>query len=398
MRRFVLLLALAACSSTPDAPPVVVGPDMGTFRYVDVSGTHLPESTRTTMCLDATFVDVDADGDLDVFIGNEHLPNVLLLNDGSGRFEDVSDDRLPRAARDSEDVAVADFDRDGDVDLVIVSEDDQTNEHYVNDGAGTFTDGPALPVRGTSNAVAFADLDGDGATDLVIGQNGQSNVVLNDGTGAFTDVTATWLPMVTDMTQDLELGDLDGDQDLDLIVANEDDNRLFMREGDRFVEATIPKSGLEETRDVDLADVDGDGDLDVLFTNVDLYGRDLDAQNRLLINDGAGVFTDETASRLPDDTDWTMDADFVDLDSDGDLDFLTANYGGTPTGRAAVPYRVYVNDGTGVFADRTADVLPEGVTGHGFDLEIGDLNGDGVADFYFCSGRSLDRLVLSEPN
>ena len=157
----------------------------------------------------------------------------------------------------------------------------------------------------------------------------------------------------------------------------------------------MPLVGPEETRDVDLADVDLDGDLDIFFGNVHLT-KGAPAQNRLLINDGTGMFVDETVSRLPTDIDNTMDGDFVDIDGDGDLDLATANYGDEVRGRELTPYRILLNVG-GVFTLRTEDIFPDGVTGHGFDLEAGDLNQDGVPDFYLCSGRSQDRLILSQP-
>jgi hypothetical protein len=377
------------------ATPMVYGPALlpgGAVRYVDVSSTHLPPSTHDTECLDTVFLDVDGDNDLDVFVATERQANLLLLNDGTGRLTDVSDARLPRASRDSEDAAAFDADGDGDLDLIVVSEDDQINEYYVNDGVGTFSDHPTgLPVTGVSNAIAFGDVDDDQDIDIVIGNDGQNFLLLNDGTGVFVDHTPVALPADSDETQDVELGDVDGDGDLDLVVGNEDDNRLLLNDGlGHFTAAppgALPLIGPEETRDVDLADVDGDGDLDIFFGNVHLT-KGAPAQNRLLINDGTGVFVDETSSRLPSDIDNTMD---------GDLDLATANYGDEERGRELTPYRIYLNV-NGVFEERTQDFFPAGVTGHGFDLEVGDLNQDGVPDFYLCSGRSLDRLILSEPS
>lgn len=403
LRAVCLFSALLLCSGgTQPLPLVYRGPSLSNseWRYIDVTATHLPPSTLDTKCLDATFVDVDGDGDLDVFLGNEHRENLLLENDGTGRLTDVSDDRIPRSSRDSEDVAAFDFDRDGDIDLIIVSEDDRTNEYYLNDGTGWFSDHPSgLPVDGVSNAIAFGDIDNDHDIDLVIGNDGQNALLLNDGTGRFVDATSNALPPVHDETQDVELGDVDRDGDLDLLVANEDDNRLLLNDGHgRFTEAppgALPLVGPEETRDVDLADIDLDGDLDIFFGNVHLT-KGAPAQNRLLINDGTGMFADETVSRLPTDIDNTMDGDFVDIDGDGDLDLATANYGDEIRGRELTPYRILLNVG-GVFALQTGDVFPDGVTGHGFDLEAGDLNQDGVPDFYLCSGRSQDRLILSQP-
>jgi hypothetical protein len=395
------MIALLLLWNVSAAPPVyspVLLPS-GAFHYVDASST-LPPSTHDTECLDATFVDIDADGDLDVFLANENRANVLLDNDGTGRLTDVSDARLPRASRDSEDAAAFDADGDGDSDLIVVSEDDQTNEYYLNDGNGTFSDHPiGLPVTGVSNAIAFGDVDDDQDVDIVIGNDGQNFLLLNQGMGVFVDNTLAALPALSDETQDLELGDVDGDGDLDLVVANEDDNRLLLNDGlGHFTAAppdAIPLIGPEETRDVDLADVDQDGDLDLFFGNVHLT-QGAPAQNRLLINDGTGVFLDETDSRLPSDIDNTMDGDFFDIDGDGDLDLATANYGDEERGRELTPYRIFLNV-NGVFEERTRDIFPADVTGHGFDLEAGDLNQDGVLDFYLCSGRSLDRLILSEP-
>ena len=79
--------------------------------------------------------------------------------------------------------------------------------------------------------------------------------------------------------------------------------------------------------------------------------------NRLLINDGDGGFVDESAARLPPDEDYTMDADFVDIDDDGDLDFVTASYGTSSAPRMLTEYRVYSNDGDGYFTEKHERLL-----------------------------------------
>ena len=57
-------------------------------------------------------------------MAREFEPNLLFLNDGTGRFVDASSRQLPQKTRDSEDIAIADFDGDGHLDVVIVSEDE----------------------------------------------------------------------------------------------------------------------------------------------------------------------------------------------------------------------------------------------------------------------------------
>ena len=405
LRFFPLVLALAlglfaGCDNADEAaPPSDAETESALFR--DVTDSHLPTDALGGLSMDAKPADLDADGDLDLVIANEFRPNILLLNDGSGRFSDASD-RLPSAEHDSEDVGIADFDGDGDLDIIVVTEDDQTNEFYLNTDDATFTDaGDRWPVTGTSNAVLVADLNGDGAPDILVGNNGQNNVLINDGSGQFTDETSARLPAREDVTQDLELGDVDGDGDADLIVGNEDDNRLQLNDGTGvFTDApdAIPlRTAPEETREADFGDVDGDGDLDLLFANVQLFVADADPQNRLLLNDGSGVFSDATAARLPTDTLRALDGDFVDVDADGDLDIVTANVQTPGNDIRSAPYQVWLNDGAGTFA--SSDVLPASAVGRGLDIEAADYNGDGRLDLFLASRGTVDRLLLgTNPN
>lgn len=392
-----LLGTATACGSGEFGP----GQSGGSPDFEDVTETNLPANILTGPSMDAAVADLDGDGDLDIIVAQEFAANVLLLNDGTGSFTDGSA-RLPTEARDSEDVGIADLDGDGDLDVVIVSEDDTVNELYLNTGTGLFTDAKdRLPVTGVSNAVIVEDLTGDGAPDIIIGNNGLNVILVNDGSGSFLDETNTRLPAIADVTQDVELGDVDGDGDLDLLVGNEDDNRLLINDGNGvFVDESdtrIPlRDTAEETREADFGDVDGDGDLDILYANIQFFVPGADPANRLLINDGTGVFADETSSRLPMDGDLTFDADFIDLDGDGDLDIVTANAGGANL-NVNVPYRVYLNDGSGRFELESASFLPSSAVGRGFDIEAADLNGDGALDLYLASRGSADILLFGNP-
>ena len=394
----------AECGGGESGEPV--GPDTTTVAppqtlYGDVTATHLPGGLLNGLSMDAGVADLDADGDLDIVIANEFRPNILLLNDGAGRFSDGSS-RLPAVNRDSEDVGIADFDGDGDLDIVVVSEDDRVNELYFNDGTGRFTDeGARLPVEGTTNGVVVADVNGDGFPDILFANDGQDAVVINDGAGNFVNETAERLPGSGDVTQDLELGDVDGDGDLDLVVANEGANALYMNDGTGHFSdestARIPQRvGGEETREADFGDVDGDGDLDLLFANVAAFVAGADPRNRLLINDGDGFFADETSSRLPAAGVSSFDGDFADIDGDGDLDIVTANADvDLSVGRIADSrYRAYLNDGDGVFTDASDEVFGTGATGTGLDLEFADFDGNGRPDFYLASRGTADRLLL----
>jgi hypothetical protein len=386
------LCLAAACADgarpLPSAAAHASASGGGQDLFVEVAVPHTPGSSMDTQAFDA-----DGDGDLDLLIAKEIQPNVLLLNDGAGRMTVAPAGRLPGGAYDSEDVAVADFDRDGDLDAAIAGEDDRMSELYLNDGRGFFTAASdRLPTRGVSNSVIAADVDGDGDADLLFGNDGQDFLFINAG-GRFRDQTHVRLPADEARTQDLEAGDVDGDGDLDLVVGNAvDGNRLLLNDGRGFfTEAAVGRlplrAGLEETREADLADVDGDGDLDLYFANV-AFGPGIDPQDRLLINDGRGYFTDQTAARIGRDAAYTVDAEFTDVDGDGDLDLVTAVL------NESRAWYVALNDGTGVFKDASGSVFPSGLTGQGIDVEVADFNGDGRLDLYFSSYVGPDRMVL----
>jgi len=384
-------------------PAAAAATDTSSDFFEDVTASHLPEGVTDALSMDARPVDVDADGDLDIIIANEHRANILLLNDGNGQFSDASEARLPRGEHDSEDIGIADFDGDGDLDIVVVSEDDQTNELYLNDGKGFFSDASdRLPVTGTSNAVLVMDLTGNGQVDIVIGNNGQNVLLENRGDARFVDVSAERLPEFEDVTQDVVAGDVDGDGHVDLLFGNEDANRLLLNDGNGvFAHAAgaLPMRDIaEETREADLGDIDGDGDLDILFANVQAFVEDADAQNRLLINNGRGQFEDITANHLPTDQDRSFDGSFLDLDGDGDLDIMTCNANrGSDSWITITPFRAYRNDGAGRFTDVTGELLPASTVGRGFDVQQADFNGDGLPDLYLSNRDGSDRLLLGRP-
>ena len=189
-----------------------------------------------------------------------------------------------------------------------------------------------LPPIYAGLCFAQGDVDGDGDLDLVVANDyAQSQLLLNDGNGLFVDATAGRL--VTPANNDahaIALADLDGDGDLDLVVGNEDfvGNRVYLNNGVGVftdVTATALPPTIFDTKNLVLADFDGDGDVDLLtvdFPNSHYY-----------TNNGAGVFTDTTATNLVGvaamlGQEWTPAAPAADLDGDGDLDVLLSGVGG----------------------------------------------------------------------
>lgn len=399
---------------------VTVGPGaraQNTPYFTDVTDTHVPADSSAHV-LDIDLGDVDGDGDLDAAAALEYDANRLYLNDGTGHFT-WSRGAFSTEKHDTEEVELADFDRDGHLDVVFIAEDDGHHELYLGNGDGTFSDvSGRLPVRrSVANDVEAADVNDDGYTDLVVSNTGSPNsdageepsdwkavrqnfLWLGDPErpGHFVDATANRLPAASDASQDAKLGDLDSDGDLDIVVGNEvPPNRLLVNTGGgTFVDRTgrldlpVPL----ETREVVLFDADGDTDLDVVFANLTSNNGPWvkDPQARLLINDGAGRFTDETARRLPTNTFSSYDAGHVDFDGDGDSDLLLCAV--QIPGFHPLRVRAYRNDGIGHFTDVTGEVIPPETVGRGWDVEVGDVNGDGALDVFIGGWGTQARLLL----
>ena len=394
---FVISCIQLGCSQTKETPDKESLPQA---LYENVTTSHLPYEDLQLLSMDAGIADLDQDGDLDILIANEHRPNIFLVNDGNGRFTNESATRIPQVDHDSEDIGIADFDLDGDLDIVIVSEDDQTNELYLNNGDGTFADaGERIPVTGTSNSVVVTDINLDGAADILIGNNGQNHVLINDGKASFTDETVARFGAFVDVTQDLTLADVDGDGDEDLLIGNEDQNRLLINDGsgvfqDESADRLPYRQTLEETREVVVADVDNDGDLDILYGNVQAFVEGAERQNRLLRNDGKGFFSDVTETNLPKDENRCFGVAFLDIDGDGDQDIMTGNTNGSRFD-GMTRFSIYLNDGTGQFTEDQT-VLPEGIDGRGFDIDFADLNRDGINDLFLSNRGSQDFLLFGK--
>ncbi len=375
--------------------------------FVDATD-RLPTWTFPSNSMDVEAADLDGDGTLDLVVANEFYPNVLLLNDGTGTFTNAAS-QLPDPpgiipgnfpSRDTEDIAVADLDGNGTLDLVLVSEDDinfggsGVHEVYVRNTDGTYSAVPDALPDSEANAVAHADLTGDGRPDLLLGNDGQDLLLINDGTGAFVDETDTRLPAESRTNQDVEFALLNDDAFLDIVVGNENGNRLLINDGTGvFTDETdtrFPTAPPMETRKVTPGDVDGDGDLDLFFANVGWSG--LSPRDRLFISDGDGTFTDGT-DRLPASTLTSLDGKLADLDGDDDLDLIVVGVTVT-SGLEPAPVEVYRNDGTGTF-ERADDLLADApVLVSGLGIEVADFNDDGFPDVYFADRGAQDRLFL----
>jgi hypothetical protein len=210
----------------------VLIPERPSSVFVDATSTHVPPAS-SLHATDSAVVDLDNDGDRDVAVSVEYGVNRLYLNDGTGRLTYVPG-AFGDVVHDSEHIRAADFDRDGNMDVVFVAESDEVHQLFLGDGKGRFKDASErLPASSQGNALAVGDVNDDGLPDILIGSTGETGhspdakivparnlLFLNrsDRPGHFTDVTATNFPHTNDQTEGLALADMDRDSDLDLIV------------------------------------------------------------------------------------------------------------------------------------------------------------------------------------
>ncbi len=264
----------------------------------------------------------------------------------------------------------ADYDSDGDLDILIAGDDTNglgVSKIYRND-SGNFTDIAADIVGvGDGSAGAWGDYDNDGDLDLILaGETGTANVTKlynNDG-GNFIEVEIE-LPQLDDAAA--AWGDYDNDGDLDLALSGTDGtinvSKIYQNQNGNFVDIAAEIEDVAFGPDLEWGDYDRDGDLDLLLTGGinALFGV-----AKIYRNDG-GNFTDIEAG-LPGVN--VSSAAWGDYDSDGDLDI--AINGASPFLGSSAIYR---NDG-GNFVNINA-----GLTGLlGGSVNWGDYDNDGDLD------------------
>ena len=276
--------------------------------------------------------------------------------------------------------AVADYDGDGDLDL-FVGFGGVPNRLYRNDG-GTLVDVGAAAGVNAARAVrsaAWGDYDGDGDPDLLVGFAPGAESVLalyRNDRGTFTNVTAAaGVAIPTGGVRQFSFVDFDGDDDLDLTVAFRDRANVVFRNADGAFRDVSDSLGLADPRKSVGAlwvDVDEDGDLDYLVAN-----QDGDA-NALFRNDGArftdiaepmGVAWGGRAPKLA--TNGTVRPCAADVDRDGHFDLFFANYG--PNGlllKRGATFRD-VSAAWGIDADARYDACA-----------FADADHDGLLDLY----------------
>jgi hypothetical protein len=254
----------------------------GTFADVTLeAGVYNPEGKGMGMACS----DYDDDGDVDIYVANDLTPNFLYRNAGDGTFTDVA---FVAGVAYNEDgktessmgVDFGDYDRDGDMDLVVPNFQGETCTLYENSGNGYFTDASAASGIGALTkayvgwGAGFLDFDNDGVLDLFIAAGHVlDNVELFDsstsypqrnflfrnrgpgknGRYSFADVSDAAGPGLAVMkaSRGMALGDYDNDGDVDILVVNCNDTPTLLRNdgGNQNHWLRVELEGMRSNRD-----------------------------------------------------------------------------------------------------------------------------------------------------
>jgi hypothetical protein len=247
---------------------------------------------------------------------------------------------------------------------------------------------PLNSLSGLCMDTDIGDVDGDGDIDIALAQEFATNLVLrNNGSAVFT-VSQGAVSGGNGDNEDVRLRDFDGNGSLDMLTVHEDDgvHALLVNDGTGVFQdrsALIPVNSVANAAEV--IDLNNDQRADILLGNR--------GTNLVLLQQADGSFVDDTAKR-PIGGDTTQDLLLLDIDGDTDLDLFVAN---------ETDNRLFVNDGNGFFTDETLMRLPGG-DGESREADAADVDNDGDVDIIignvnFSSGRPIqNQLYLNDGN
>ncbi|HYE36122.1 FG-GAP-like repeat-containing protein, partial [Methylocaldum sp.] len=256
----------------------------------------------------------------------------------------------------------ADFDGDGDTDVVATDYVDDTVAWYENNGNGGFTKRVIDSSLDGAYPVFVTDLNRDGAIDvLATGYLADMAVWYeNNGSGGFTKRV---IDANADGAHSLYPTDLDGDGDTDVVGGNQDGNSVVWYENDgssNFIEHSPIDVGALGAKSVFAADLDGDNDIDIAVASFH------DDKISWYENDGQQNFVKRSIDTTVDGAYFVLG---TDLDRDSDIDLVTASQNDDTVAW-------YENNGSGGFTKRAIDTFADGARA----VFVADVDGDGDSD------------------
>jgi hypothetical protein len=326
-------LDLVAATGAERGLSILLGDGTGAF-------TPSPDTAalRAVRAGETSVADVNEDGRLDLAVASHDSYEVaVLLGDGAGGFSPAPDSPAVTGNAGkphNHGLRSGDVNGDGHLDLVAVNSSEGTVAVLLGDGRGKFAPAPGSPFAAGPGPypAALGDVDGDGRLDVVVPDSGTGSysrehgvlartvaVLLGDGRGGFSP--APYSPLiVTAGPYFAALGDLDGDQRLDLVTAHDDCSSItiLLNDGGKGFRPA-PQSPFDLGRraaKVVVADADGDRKADLVLATGDSL--------TVLLGDGRGRFTPALGSPFAAGRGvWTLA--LGDLDEDGRIDAVTSN-------------------------------------------------------------------------
>ncbi|MEM7262821.1 MAG: VCBS repeat-containing protein [Planctomycetota bacterium] len=221
-----------------------------------------------------------------------------------------------------------------------------------------------------------------------------------DGQQFVHETSARFPTPFNEYSNQVAIEDIDGDGDLDLAFANgsgffsaqqQQTLRIYINDGTGvFTDQSAARTGghFSYARDVEFGDVDNDGDFDMVVAN------DFNSLANLFINDGNGFFTNESSTRLPQISLSSSHASFGDVDNDGDLDLWLTKGGSTRFGSGQP--QLWLNDGSGFYTNATTTLLPQQTINSPMDSIFGDIDGDFDLDMMQGHRDTRSRLFRND--
>jgi Ca2+-binding RTX toxin-like protein len=350
------------------------------------TGTFINSANPTTVAQPSFIAlgDINGDGQTDVVVTSAAtfvmpavpLNNVQVLT-GNG-MGGLGPGGLTTADNTSQGVAIGDFDNANGLDVVVANATSDNFSVFFNDGLGNL--GAATAIGVTQGDALFevetGDLNNDGFADIVATKSGSNEVtvLLNNQMGGFgaADTAVGMTPL------GLELADINGDTFLDVIVANSGSGTisvLINNGAGGLTEIALTVGGSPQA--VATGDFDGDMDIDIAV---------VDQANQLvqiLSNDGAGALGIVGSAQIPPSS---VDIEAADLDMDGDIDLVVSS---TFNDLISTLINDDINPGTFLAgAQFTSPTNP-------MDIELGDLNNDGLPDIIVghSVGNNVEVLI-----
>lgn len=351
------------------------------------SNAHLPEFNASSFDFGfpsktARVADFDNDTNLDI-AQMDTLRVIIWYGDGTGDFPD-SASYVFAPTNNPTDIEIGDVDNDGDIDMIVTGPIFQNpvfiNQYSVGTPRAGFDNSTPVPdlYNKDFNDMSLGDLDFDGDVDMVAITGSEAYVFHNNGSGVFTQYVNDGLTEYNSL-ESIDLGDLDQDGDLDLFYAKYQPYVLWGNSAvGNFSGDTFISSG--NSADIAVADIDGDGDLDGLMAR--------SYRPSVIINDGGGSFTPLNQLNSGDHYEVVTG----DIDADGDVDALLLSYDGSTM---QTQFEMALNAG-GYFNKSLKIGLPDEIK----DIALGDFDKDGDLDIFASNygGVAYSQLLINDIN